>query len=345
MDKPTTIAVDLANSVFEIAVSKQPGSVCQRRRVTRRQMASFFSAHPASTVLMEACGSAHYWGRLLESQGHHVRLLPPHHVRRYRLSSKTDRADADALLEAGRNERILAVPVKSVGQQTLIALHNLRLGWICTRTARLNSLRGLLRELGIVIPKGPRHVLPRVAEALSSEEIAPALHTVVLACCEEIRQLEKNIRQVEAQLSVAAKEMEIAQSLLSVPGIGLLTATAMLGFVGSASRFRSGRRYASFLGLVPTEFSSGHIRRLGAISKRGDGYLRTLLIHGARAVLLAAKRSKNPDRLRRWALQLEKHRGHNRTAVALANKLARIAWAVWSRGTRYEPGYLSPCSQ
>jgi transposase len=345
VDKPTTIAVDLANSVFEIAVSKEPGRVCQRRRVTRRQMASFFSAHPASTVLMEACGSAHYWGRLLESQGHQVRLLPPHHVRRYRLGNKTDRADADALLEAGRNEQIISVPVKTVGQQMLIALHNLRSGWTSTRTARLNTLRGLLRELGIVIPKGPRHVLPSVAEALSSEDIATALHTVVLACCEEIRQLEKNIRQVEVQLSVAAKEMGAAQSLLSVPGIGLLTATAMLGLVGSASRFRSGRRYASFLGLVPKEFSSGNIRRLGAISKRGDGYLRTLLIHGARAVLVAAKRSKNPDRLRRWALQVEKRRGHNRTAVALANKLARIAWAVWSKDTQYEPAFLSPCSE
>ena len=343
MDKPTTIAVDLANSVFEIAVSKQPGRVCQRRRVSRRQMASFFSTYPASTVLMEACGSAHYWGRLLKGQGHQVRLLPPHHVRRYRLGNKTDRADADALLEAGRNEQIIAVPVKTVGQQTLMALHNLRSGWISTRTARLNTLRGLLRELGIVIPKGARHVLPRVAEALSSEDVAPALHTVVLACCEEIRQLEKNIRQVEDQLSVAAKQMEAAQSLLSVPGIGLLTATAMLGFVGSASRFRSGRRYASFLGLVPKEFSSGTLRRLGAISKRGDGYLRTLLIHGARAVLIAAKRAKNPDRLRCWALQVEKRRGHNRTAVALANKLARIAWAVWSRHTHYESAYSSPC--
>jgi transposase len=345
MDKPTTIAVDLANSVFEIAVSKQPGRVCQRRRLSRRQMASFFSAHPASTVLMEACGSAHYWGRLLKGQGHQVRLLPPHHVRRYRLGNKTDRADADALLEAGRNQQIIAVPVKTVGQQTLIALHNLRSGWISTRTARLNTLRGLLRELGIVIPKGPRHVLPSVAEALSSEDVVPTLHTVVLACCEEIRQLERNIRQVEGQLSVAAKQIgAAAQSLLSVPGIGLLTATAMLGFVGSACRFRSGRRYASFLGLVPKEFSSGNIRRLGAISKRGDGYLRTLLIHGARAVLVAAKRSKKPDRLRCWALQVEKRRGHNRTAVALANKLARIAWAVWSSNTQYQPAYLSPCS-
>lgn len=344
MDKPTTIAVDLANSVFEIAVSKEAGRVCQRRRVTRSQMASFFVAHPAATVLMEACGSAHHWGRLLESQGHKVRLLPPHHVRRYRLGNKTDRADADALLEAGRNEQILPVPVKTVGQQTLTALHALRSGWMSTRTARLNSLRGLLRELGIVIARGPRPVLPSVAQALTSANVPAEIHPVVLACCDEIRRLEENIRQVEAQLAAMAKESGAAQNLLSVPGIGLLTATAMLGVVGSPCRFRSGRRYASFLGLVPREFSSGNNRRLGAISKHGDGYLRTLLIHGARALLIAAKRSKNPDRLRCWALQLEKRRGHNRTAVALANKLARIAWAVWSKDTQYTPRSLNPCN-
>jgi transposase len=306
-------------------------------------MASFFTGHPASTVLMEACGSAHYWGRRLEELGHEVRLLPPHHVRRYRLGNKTDRADADALLEAGRNERIIAVPVKTVGQQTLTALHRLRSGWIATRTARVNAIRGLLGELGVVIRQGRRHVVPAVAEVLGRGEIPEPLQGMILATLEEIGRLEENIVQVEARLKAMAQELAGAQRLLSVPGIGLITATAMLGFVGSPSRFASGRRYASFLGLVPREFSSGHTRRLGGISKRGDSYLRTLLIHGARAVLVAAKRSKkNRDRLRSWALEIERRRGHNRAATALANKLARIAWAVWSRSTPYEPGVVSP---
>jgi transposase len=344
MSHSTTIAVDLAKSVFEIAVSSEPGRVCQRRRLRRSQMTLFFAKQPPATVLLEACGSSHHWARQIEGFGHRALLLPPHHVRRYRLGNKTDRADADALLEASRNEKIIPVPIKTIGQHTLTALHSLRSGWIGTRTARLNALRGLLRELGIVIPQGPRHVLPRVAQALASDEVPTELHPVLLACCEEIRKLEDNIRQVERRLTAMSKELPAAKSLLSIPGIGLLTATAMLGFVGSPSRFPNGRRFGSFLGLVPREFSSGSNRHLGAITKRGDPYLRTLLIHGARSVLLAAKRSPHPDRLQAWALQLEKRRGHNRTATALANKLARIAWAVWSRNTVYEPRALSPSS-
>jgi transposase len=342
--KSRTIGVDLAKSVFEVAISREPGRVSQRRRVSRSQMARLLADEPSSTVLMEACGSAHYWGRVFEGQGHEVRLLPAHHVSRYRLGNKTDRADVDALLEAGRNERIFPVPVKSVAQQTLTALHRLRCEWVATRTARLNGLRGLLREIGIVIPRGARRVLPAVGDALGRGQVPQELHIPMMACCEEIRGLEEKIRQVEEQLAAIAKESGAVKSLLSVPGIGLLTATAMIGLVGSAGRFRSGRRYASFLGLVPREFSSGNTRRLGGISKRGDGYLRTLLIHGARAVLIAAKRAKNPDRLRLWALQLEKRRGHNRAATALANKLARIAWAVWSKATLYQPARLAPCS-
>lgn len=344
MEESTTIAVDVAKSVFEVAVSRVPGSVSQRRRLTRRQMGSFFATHPQSTVLMEACGTAHYWGRVLQSQGHEVRLLPPHHVRRYRLGSKTDRADADALLEASRNQRIVPVPVKTVGQQTLAALHSLRSSWIASRTARLNRLRGILAEFGVAIPRGPRYVLPKVAEAVGAGEVPQELHGHLLGDCEEIRRLEESIKRIERQLTEMTKEIPAASHLLSVPGIGLLTATAMLGFVGSPCRFPSGRRFASFLGLVPKEFSSGNVRRLGAISKSGDTYLRTLLIHGARALLLAARRSKHPDRLRRWALEVERRRGHNRAATALANKLARIAWAVWSKDTPYVSRSLSPCS-
>ncbi len=344
MSDSTTIAVDLAKSVFEIAVSKQPGRVCQRRRLTRSQMISFFSNQPSAKVLMEACGSAHHWAREIQGLGHEVVLLPPHHVRRYRLGNKTDRADADALLEAGRNNQILPVPVKTVGQHVLTALHSSRSAWITTRTARLNILRGILRELGVTIPQGSRYVLPAVSEALASDAIPKDLHPILLAFCDEVRKLTENIRMGDRRLAVISKDIDAAKSLQSIPGIGLLTSTALLGFVGSASRFRSSRRLSCFLGLVPKEFSSGNNRHLGAITKRGDSYLRTLLIHGARSVLLAAKRSKNPDRIQSWALEVEKRRGHNRTATALANKLARVAWAVWSRNTVYEPRSLSPCN-
>lgn len=337
MNHPTTIAVDLAKSVFEIAVSQRPGRVCKRRRLARAQMVRFFTQQPPATVLLEACGSSHHWARELETLGHRVLLLPPQHVRRYVLRDKTDRADAAALLEAHRNEQIVPVPIKTLHQQTIAALHRLRSGWLSTRTARINAIRGLLRELGILIPQGPRHVLPGLAAALSDPScpVPESLHEVLLCAASEIRELENRIGAVERQLKALAAGLPAAARLMSVPGIGLLTSTALLGFVGDPSRFRSGRRFASYLGLVPRERSSGLNRHLGAITKRGDAYLRTLLIHGARSALYAASRSSRPDRLRRWAIAVRQRRGNNRAAVALANKLARIAWAVWTRNTQF----------
>jgi transposase len=331
----TTIAVDLSKSVFEIAVSRKPGRVCERQTLSRSQMIRFFAQRPPATVLLEACGSSHHWARQIESLGHRALLLPPQHVRRYVLRDKTDRADATALLEAHRNEQIVPVPVKTLHQQTLAALHRLRSAWLATRTARLNAIRGLLREVGITIPQGARHVIPRLTAALSdpSAPIPDTLHPSLLSAASEIRQLQERIRDVERQLESLARSLPAAARLRTIPGIGILTSTALVGFVGDPSRFSSGRRFASYFGIVPRERSSGLQRHLGAITKRGDAYLRTLLIHGARSVLYAARRSHQPDRLRRWALAVQQRRGHNRAAVALANKLARIAWAVWSRNT------------
>ncbi len=337
MEHPTTIAVDLAKSVFEVSVSREPGRVCQRKRLTRSQFARFLTLQPPATILMEACGTAHYWARLAQEAGHRAVLLPVGHVCPYRLRDKTDHADTRALLEAHRNEKIFPVPVKTTAQQALASLHRIRSGWLSTRTARLNTIRGLLRELGIVIPTGSRLVLPRLAEALSQESIPETLHPVLLSAAEEIRQLETNIRRVERQLEELSKSLPACSRLRSVPGIGLLTATALIASIGDPSRFRTGRRLASSLGVVPKEHSSGSSRHLGSITKRGDPYLRTLLTHGARSVLWAAKHDKNPDPLRRWALTIQTRRGHNRAAIALANKLARIAWAVWVRNTSYQP--------
>lgn len=336
MGKHTTIAVDLAKGVFEIAVSEDPGRVCERKRLSRSQLIAFFANRPPARVVMEACGSAHHWARQLQSLGHRVVLLPPHHTRRYVLRDKTDRADATALLEAHRNEQIAPVPIKTVTQQTLAAFHRIRSGWIATRTARLNAIRGLLRELGFSIPQGSRQVLPRLFALLSdSDSLPPQLHPVLETLAADVRSLEQSIRDLERQLEIIARTLPAVSRLLTIPGIGLLTATALVAFIGPLDRFRSGRRLASHLGLVPRERSSGFHRYLGAITHRGDPYLRTLLIQGARSVLLAAKRSKNPDRLRSWALRLQERRGHNRAAVALANKLARIAWAVGARDTCY----------
>ena len=332
----TTIAVDVAKSVFEVAVSVQPGHVRERHRLSREGFGRFLAEQPPATVLLEACGSAHHWARRAHGHGHRVVLVPPHVVRPYVVRNKTDRTDAKGLLEAFRNDEVRPVPVKSETQQALAALHRLRSTWLATRTARLNPLRGLLREFGVVIPVGARHVVPHVRALLEDADagVPGLLRPALAAAVQEIGDLEARIRAIERQLEAAAAATLVVGQLRTIPGIGLLTATALLATVGDVQRFPSARHFASYLGLTPREHSSGSRRHLGAISKRGDAYLRMLLIHGARAVLWHAKTTtaSPPDRLRTWALHLERLRGHNKAAVALANKLARIAWAVWRRG-------------
>jgi len=280
---------------------------------------------------MEACSSAHYWGRTFQSFGHAVKLLPPLYVRPYVQRSKTDRADVKGMLEAWRNTDIRPVPVKTESQQQLTALHRIRAGWMAARTTRINSARGLLREFGIVFPLGAAALAGRVQELIEDADSALSmplrqlLHELVL----EIGDLESRVTLIHKQLEAIAVQTPVVERLLTIPGIGLLTATAFVGFIGDVSRFPSGRHFAAYLGLTPSEHSSGLRRRLGRISKHGDVYLRTLLIHGARAVLVAAQRQSNPRGLHLWGLQLQRRIGNNKTAVAIANKIARIVWAVW----------------
>ena len=332
MGHDTRIAVDVAKAVFEVAISDRPGHVVRRERLSRAQFLPFMAQQPAATVVMGACGSAHYWGRKLEALGHKVVLLPPHHVRPYVRRNKTDRTDTKGILEASRNEDIHPVPVKSVSQQVLTSLHRLRSGWMAERTARLNALRGLLRELGVFIPLGARQVVPTLRALIedADSDLPDALRNVLAEACQEIREIEARVKLVEQQLAASAQQLPVVALLFSIPGIGLLTASALVAFLGEIRRFPSGRHLASYLGLTPREFSSGLKRHLGRISKRGDGYLRTLLIRGARSVLLRA-RTQQPDRLRQWAHALSQTHVHNKAAVAVANKLARIVWAVWSR--------------
>ena len=333
----TTIAVDVAKSVFEVAISHRPGKVSARHRLTRQRFARFLAEQPPATIVMEACGMAHYWGREARARGHAVRLLPPRDVRPYVRGNKTDRSDTTGILEANRNEAIRPVPVKSVEQHALTGLHRMRATWVATRTVRLNTLRGLLRELGVTIPIGSRQVLPRVWELVSDAESAlpDALRPVLAEVAREVVELERRIREVEAQLEGIAGHSPRVRRLRTIPGVGLLTATAIVASIGEFTRFPSARHFASALGLTPRESSSGNVRRLGRITKRGDPYLRTLLIHGARSVLHHAKRNRRPDRLRSWALERERARGHNKAAVAVANKLARIVWAVAVRDDDY----------
>jgi transposase len=335
--KSTTIAIDIAKSIFEIGVSDCPGQVNERQRLDRSKMMEFMANRPAAVVIMEACGMAHYWGRQFEKHGHQVKLLPPLKVRPYVQGSKTDRSDVKGMLEAWRNSDIHAVPVKSDSQQQLTALHRIRSGWMMTRTMRINAARGILREFGIVLPLGAAALAGRVKEIIEDGTVplAMPLRQLLHELVEEIGELESRIELVEKQLQALAKQTPMVERLRTIPGVGLLTATALVGFVGDVRRFRSGRHFAAYLGLTPREYSSGLKRRLGRISKLGDVYLRTMLIHGARAVLIAAKRKSDPDHLRNWALQLQNRIGNNKAAVALANKMARIVWAVWKKEIPY----------
>jgi transposase len=338
----TTIAVDLAKSVFQVAVSHKAGRVDAERRLSRDRFLEYFVQQPPATVLLEACGSSHHWARQLQQLGHTVRLLPAHDVHRYVRRNKTDRTDAKALLEADRNDDIHAVPVKTIEHQAIATLHRLRSTWLATRTARLNTVRGLLREFGLVIPVGAEHVVPRVRELLADSTTVPDLIRTSLAnACSEIETIETNMRAVERQLTTLARDRADIILLRTVPGVGLLTATALVALVGDIRRFPSGRQFASFLGLTPREDSSALRRRLGAISKQGDVYLRMLLIHGARSVLLRAKGAGQPTAFQAWARATQHRRGHNIAAVAVANKLARIVWAVWTEQRPFCVDYRS----
>jgi transposase len=338
----TTVAVDLAKNDFELVIADAAAGAREHRRLSRTAFARFFVNRPPCHIVMEACSSAHHWARTFHAQGHTVQLLPAQYVRAYVRRNKTDRADASALLEAARCPDIRPVPIKSLAQQSILQLHRIRSQWLRTRTARINALRGCLREFGVPVPIGARGGLARIREQLALPEgaVPAALQPVLFELLNEIAALERRMIACEQQLAALTREDPVIAQLLEIPGIGPLTATAMRAAVVDVQRFASGRHLASWIGLTAREHSSGSSRHLGRIDKRGDGYLRTLLIHGARAVLNAAKtalaRGRPLDRLRTWALEVQARRGHNKAAVALANKLARIAWVTWKHQRAFD---------
>jgi transposase len=338
----TTVAVDLAKSVFQLAVADTSWRVIEQHRLTRAQFERWFINRNVSLVVMEACGSAHHWARQLNALGIDVKLLPAAYIRAYVKRNKTDAADACALLEAARCADIAPVKVKSVEQQALQGLHRTRSLWMGTRTSRINALRGFCREFGISVAAGSRNGIEQISRVLADPNSAvPALiRGAMKLLVEEIRLLEARIAQLERELTDLARQSPACTTLLSIPGIGLLTATAMVAATsGNVAHFKDARHFASWFGLTPKEYSSGSSRYLGRISKRGDRYLRMLLTHGARSVLRAASvahaAGRQVDDLRHWALDVQGRSNHNKATCALANKLARICYAALRDGESY----------
>ena len=333
--KITTFGLDLAKRVFQVHwVDIDTGEI-GRRQLKRAQLLEWFANREPAVIAMEACGSAHHWARQLAGLGHTVRLITPQFVRPFVKNNKTDAADAQAIWEAAQRPEMRFVAVKSEGQQAVLMLHRMREQLVKIRTMQVNQLRGLLYEFGVELPKGRAKGLERVPAALAKlEPVLPALVMDTLrAHLERIQTLSEELVQIEKRLASWKKDDPASKRLIDIPGVGLLTATAAVATIGDARAFRSGREFAAFVGLVPRQSGTGGRVRLLGISKRGDVYLRTLLIHGARSVIATGKQP-GP-----WLTKLVQRRPHNVAVVALANKMARTIWALLAHERDYVKAY------
>jgi transposase len=337
----TTIGIDLAKNVFQVHGVDQQGKTVLKKQLKRADVAKFLANVPPCLIGMEACGSAHYWARKLMSFGHTVKLMAPQFVKPYVKTNKNDARDAEAICEAVARPNMRFVPIKTADQQAVLALHRARQGFVKARTAQANQIRGLLAEFGIVIPQGIRHVLTRMPVILAdSENGLPGYARQLFAgLLEHFRVLDSEVAKLEKQIVLWHRENEQSQQLEKIPGIGPITASALVATLGDAKTFQNGRQAAAWAGLVPRQHSSGGKEQLLGISKRGDVYLRTLLIHGARAVVQQLERRL--DYGSTWLKNVLIRRNKNVAAVALANKNMRVAWALLAKGCNYELDHVS----
>ncbi len=339
--KATTLGIDLAKDVFQVHGVNEQGKVVLRKRLKRAQVTEFFVNLPPCRIGMEACGSAHYWARKLQSYGHEVRLMAPQFVKPYVKANKNDVADAEAICEAVSRPNMRFVLIKTIDQQAVLALHRARQGFIKARTAQANQIRGLLAEFGIVIPQGRIHIAAKVPDLVEdiTVELPLPFRTLIQRLVEHLKELDRQVGEIESQIKAWHRDSALSHKLAKVPGIGPITASALVATIGNAKCFENGRQMAAWLGLVPRQHSTGGRNVLLSISKRGDVYLRTLLIHGARSVLYAAQRKK--QELGGWLGGLVKRRHANVAAVALANKNARIIWALLAHNCEFHPDYTA----
>jgi len=341
--KITTIGIDLAKNIFAVHGVNEHGRAVLKKVLKRNHVTEFFANLPACVIGMEACASAHHWARKLQAMGHTVRLIAPQFVKPYVKTNKNDAADAEAICEAVTRPNMRFVPVKTVEQQSVLSLHRVRQGFVRARTAQANQIRGLLAEFGIVVPKGIGHLERQVPELIedAENELTGSFRLLIQRLMDQLKELDRQVKELEAQIQAWHRSDETSRRLARVPGIGPLTASALVASVGDAKSFTSARQLAAWLGLVPRQNSSGGKNVLLGISKRGDVYLRTLLIHGARSLLQVAKRKECRSA---WLDGLLQRRNANVAAVALANKNARIVWALLVHGREFHADYHAPAA-
>jgi len=335
MTEVTTVGLDLAKSVFQVHGADRDGRPVVRKKLRRGQVLVFFAGLSPCLIGLEACASAHYWARELQALGHEVRLIPPQYVKPFVKTNKNDASDAEAICEALIRPTMRFAAVKSAEQQSVLMLHRARELLVRQRTMLINALRGHCGEFGLVVAQGA----PKVAELIEviedpEDERLPTLAREALgSLVSQLRMVQAQVVGLEMKLKAWHRTNEASRRLATIPGVGVITATALVATIGDASQFHSGRQLAAWLGLVPRQHSSGGKERLGRISKRGDGYLRKLLVHGARTVLLWSRRKK--ERRSPWQEALLARRPTNVVLVAMANKTARVVWVLLSRGETF----------
>jgi transposase len=335
MGEIVTIGLDLAKNVFQVHGVDSSGAAVLKKALRRAQVLAFFRDLPSCLIGMEACATAHHWARELIALGHEVRLMPPQYVKAYVKRNKNDAADAEAICEAVRRPSMRFVPVKTEEQQSALAMHRVRELLVRQRTMLINALRSHLAEIGIVEAQGATKVgtLVAIVQNPDDRRISGSLRTTLTTLAQHLERTGEEIATIDRQIAAWHKGNAVSQRLASIPGIGTITATAITASVPDARSFRSGREFAAWLGLVPKQNSTGGKARLGSISKRGDSYLRRLLINCAMSALLRSKAIRSMP----WVKALiEKRKRPLVVAVALANKTARVAWAIMSRGTVYQ---------
>lgn len=339
INKAGTVAVvgiDLAKSTFHLHGVDARGEVILRRRLSRAKLITVMTRLSPCVVGMESCGGSHHWSRRFTAMGHEVRIVGAQFVKPYVKSNKNDAADAEAICEAVARPNMRFVPTKSIEQQDIQCLHRARSLAVSHRTAQVNQIRGLLMEYGIVISRGIaslRRAVPEILED-ADNELSPMFRQLLAELRDEFLRLDERVGTYDVRIKALSRDSQPCRRLMTIPGIGPMTATALVAAVANGAAFSNGREMAAWLGLVPRQHSTGGKPKLLGISKRGDVYLRKLLVHGARAALRVAE--KKPDRRSRWAVEVAGRRGHNVAAVALANKNIRTAWALLRTGERYK---------